>query len=65
MIHKLIKNIFKILGYSIFIICAVWAMCNIDKIAMLIKPEYPAGGKYYLRFSNEEGYAKVVAYYKR
>lgn len=65
MILKLIKNIFKILGYSIFIICAVWVMCNIDKIAMLYRAEYPSSGKYYLRFSSEEGYAKVVAYYKQ
>lgn len=65
MILKLIKNIFMILGCFILIICAVWAMCNIDKIAMFFKPEYPTGGKYYLRFSSEEGYAKVEVYYKR
>ncbi len=65
MIYKLIKNVLKVLGYFIFIVCAVWAICNIDKVAMLIKSEYPTGGKYYLRFSNAEGFAKVATYYKR
>lgn len=65
MIYKIVKHILQILGYFIIIICAVWVMYNIDRIAMLIKSEYPTGGKYYLKFSNEEGYAKVVAYYKR
>ena len=65
MFYKALRYLIYYVLFSVFIIFACWTVFHIENVAYLVTGEYPALGKYYIRFNKDEEEILINVYYKQ